>query len=288
MENHRCPYCREIFTCPHCGATVESFKHVGVRATGHKGSSIWHISVPCGHKVDIESGSQVKQGTGGLAVYNGGPVWKDGYQWFNVYWGSYWNGQNWVQMINKATEDLETNASYSGKLKQYGVGVGGLKGSSVISQDPPSTVSNTDIGKEILSWIKQGLVPDLQKMGAYNIFLPPGVSATLGTQQSCSVFCDYHDTADANNGPFFTCEPYPCSTGCNQCNTNAFDTLTQGLSEEMVELKTDMNPGTGWVIGNEEVCDYCDQHFVCNQISTGEFVNAWYSDATGTCWTPKS
>ena len=73
---------------------------------------------------------------------------------------------------------------------------------------------------------------------------------------------------------------------CNQCTTNDFDTLTQGLSEEMVELATDMNPGTGWVIGHEEVCDYCDTNFVCHQISTGEYVNAWFDNAKATCWTP--
>lgn len=288
MTDGRCSYCEAINYCPHCGTKVESFRHVGVRATNLHGSSIWHIAEPCGHRVEVESKTSPSVATGAkLAVYNGGPVWKDGYQWYNVFWGSYWTGQQWIQMINKATEDIEKNPSYSGDLKQYNVGTGSLKGSAIVTKDPPSTVSNADIGKEISLWVKQGLVPDLQGKGAYNVFLPPGTAATLGSQQSCSVFCDYHDTANGNNGPFFTCEPYPCSSGCNQCNSNSFDTLIQGLSEEMVELKTDMNPGTGWVIGNEEICDYCDQHFVCNQISTGEFVNAWYSDASSSCWTPK-
>lgn len=288
MTDKRCSYCANINFCPECGVKIESFGHTGVRATGLHGSSIWHVARPCGHRVDIDS-TPSKTAVSGtkLAVYNGGPVWKDGYEWFNVFWGSYWKGQNWVQMINKATEDIETNPGYSGDLKQYNVGMGSLKGSSVVPVDPPSTVSNAEIGSAINSWISGGLVPDLGGKGAYNVFLPPGVTATLGSQQSCSVFCDYHDTANGTNGPFFTCEPYPCSSGCNQCNSSSFETLIQGLSEEMVELKTDMDPGTGWVIGNEEICDYCDQHFVCNQISTGEFVNAWYSDATGACWSGK-
>jgi len=58
----------------------------------------------------------------------------------------------------------------------------------------------------------------------------------------------------------------------------------QGLSEEMVELKTDMDPGTGWVIGNEEICDYCDANFVCNSIATGEYVNSWYDKSKNACW----
>ena len=52
----------------------------------------------------------------------------------------------------------------------------------------------------------------------------------------------------------------------------------------MVELKTDMDPGTGWVIGNEEICDYCDTNFVCNRIATGEYVNSWYDKSKNACW----
>ena len=58
---------------------------------------------------------------------------------------------------------------------------------------------------------------------------------------------------------------------CNQCTSNDFDTLTQGLSEEMVELATDANPGSGWVIGNLEICDYCDENFKCEKKTTGEY-----------------
>lgn len=289
MSDGRCDRCREINYCTECGTKVESFKHIGVRASGSLKSAIWHYALPCWHRIDISGGKEAKAAPAGskLAVYNGGPLWKGGYQWVNVYWGKFWKGQQWVDMLDKATEDIETNASYSGELSQYNVGIGSLKGHVEIPADPPVTISSTEIGKQIEAWVSDGTLPDLQAKGAYNIFLPPGVTATLGPDKSCAVFCDYHDTAGGNSGPFFTCEPYPCSIGCNQCNSNPFDTLTQGLSEEMVELKTDMNPGTGWVIGNEEICDYCDKNFVCNQISSGEYVNAWYSDATGACWSSK-
>jgi hypothetical protein len=52
----------------------------------------------------------------------------------------------------------------------------------------------------------------------------------------------------------------------------------------MVELKTDMNPGTGWVIGNLELCDYCDAKFACNRITGGEYVNSWYDKNKKACW----
>ena len=183
--------------------------------------------------------------------------------------------------------DIESDVSYSGGLKQYGVGVGSLKGHYLITENPPAVVTSEDTGNSILSWIKVSAVPDVGIAGAYNILLPPGVSATLSGSSSCVQFCDYHDSASGSSGPFFTCEPYPCATGCNQCTSDPFDTLTQGLSEEMVELKTDMDPGTGWVIGNEELCDYCDSSYVCNRLPSGEYVNAWYDRSTGSCWMPQ-
>ena len=285
MPEGRCKYCSEIEKCSVCGNKVESFRHVGVRACGKLKSEIWHYAEPCGHRYDVsqEQPEQAKA-SGKLAIYNGGPLWKDGYEWVNVFWGKYWQMQPWVQFIDRAVNDIETNSSYSGGLRQYNVGMGTVKPSVIIQDDPPSTVSNKAIGGALDAWIKAGTIPDLGIKGAYNVFLPPGITATLGTDSSCSVFCDYHDTANGDKGPFFTCEPYPCSTGCNQCTSSSFDTMTEGLSEEMVELKTDMNPGTGWVIGNEELCDYCDAHYVCNKISTGEYVNAWYSNLAGACW----
>lgn len=287
MGGNRCDNCRSLDVCPVCGNSITGFRHVGVRTCSSLKSSIWHLTESCNHYVEVGTDKYENSGTlAKLVKYNGGPVWKDGFAWVNVFWGSYWNNQQWVALINKATRDIETNQSYSGELKQYGVGTGVLKEHAIIDQEPPGTISNTEIGQAIVNWIKDGTLPDLGEKGAYNIFLPPGVTATLGGQKSCTVFCDYHDTASGNSGPFFTCEPYPCPSGCNQCDNSPFDTLTQGLSEEMVELKTDMNPGTGWVIGNEEICDYCDKTFVCNQLSSGEYVNAWYSDSTGACWHP--
>ncbi len=286
MESARCVICRDMARCTACGMAVSGFHHVGVRKPGLSGSSVMHYSKECGHRVDIPVAVTGASQLSPPAVYHGGPVWKDGYRWFNIFWGSFWQSNSWVARIGKAVKDIESDPSYSGELRQYGVGMGKLAGDYIVGTNPTSSVSAGDIGKEIQLLIRSASIPDLGTEGAYNIFLPPGVSATLSGDRSCSVFCDYHDTVDGNHGPFFTCEPYPCQSGCNQCNSDPFDTLTQGLSEEMVELKTDMNPGTGWVIGNEEICDYCDQHFECNRITTGEYVNAWYDNSSGSCWTP--
>ena len=292
---NRCESCLHISKCPVCGRSVEGFDHLGVRGTTRRiripiidynltydrqPSGIWHYARPCGHRIHpVASSSIVK--------YNDGPLWQDGYAWQNVYWGAYYSKtavSQWIKRLELATTHLESDSSYSGLLRQYNVGVGKVLAPIILQQDPPSQISNEQIVKALTNWISAGTVTDLAAKGAYNIFLPPGTTASLSSDLSCSSFCDYHNSVYGPDGPFFTVEPYPCTQGCNQCSNDPFDTLTQGLSEEMVELKTDMDPGSGWVIGNEEICDYCDTNFVCNRIATGEYVNAWYDKSKNACW----
>ncbi len=226
----RCDCCKNISKCAICGTSSEGFHHVGVRGTTNrlripvinynvtydeKPSGVWHYSQPCNHRVCPAAASSVVK-------YNGGPLWKDGY-----------------------VAHLESDASYSGGLGQYNVGIGKVIGPVIVQQDPPSQLSNDQIAKTLIAWASAGTVADLSTNGAYNIFLPPGTTASLSSDLSCNTFCDYHETANGPNGPFYTVEPYPCAQGCNQCTKDTFDTLTQGLSEEMVELKTDMDPGQG-------------------------------------------
>jgi len=291
----RCNSCQNISSCPVCGSNISRFHHTGVRGNRKyiqiplidtsltyedNPSGIRHYAIPCGHRI-------LTQGTGVDLEYNGGPLWKSGYSWYNIFWGNFFTGgeqREWMARVNKATADIESSRSYSGGLSQYNVGMGKFGGSRVIDSNPPQTVRNSEIEATLVAWIGNGTVPDLKEQGAYNIFMPPGVTVLLYGEASCVSFCDYHDSVDGSRGPFYTVEPFPCSSGCNNCTTDAFETLTSGLSEEMVELKTDMEPGKGWVIGNEEICDYCDGRYVCNRISTGEYVNAWYDRATGACW----
>lgn len=293
---NRCESCRGIFQCPVCGSGVTGFHHAGVRGTtsqvkipivdytltyDRQPSGIWHYSQPCGHRIHVTASSSIVK-------YNGGPLWKSGYSWQSIYWGTYYtepSAADWIKRLELAVTHLESDASYSAGLSQYNVGIGKKIAPVTIQQDLPSQLSNDQTAKALTGWIASGIVAKLGTSGAYNIFLPPGTTASLSSDLSCQSFCDYHDTVDGPNGPFYTVEPYPCAQGCNQCTNSPFDTLTQGLSEEMVELKTDMDPGSGWVIGNMEICDYCDASFVCNKISTGEYVNAWYDKSKNSCWT---
>jgi hypothetical protein len=158
-----------------------------------------------------------------------------------------------MQKLELVVAHLESDLIYSGGLRQYNVGIGKVIGPVIVLQDPPSQISNDQIAKALTGWISAGTVADLSVNGAYNIFFPLGTIASLSGDLSCNTFCDYHDTVNGPSGSFYTVEPYPCAQGCNQCTKDPLDTLTQGPSEEMVELKTNMDPGTGWVIGNEEI-----------------------------------
>jgi hypothetical protein len=278
---NRCGSCSGITTCNVCGSSVSGFEHIGVRATADQESGIWHYARPCNHRNKLRAQSA-------NVNYRGGPLWKNGYAWQNIYWGPYFAStaaSAWVQSVEKATRDIESDKTYSLGLSQYNVGIGKINPSITTKTAPATRISDQKVKQTLANWIATGTIPNLGAKGAYNIFLPPGVTVSLSPlEASCAVFCDYHNTVNGSNGPFYTVEPYPCVKGCNHCTSNPLDTLTQGLSEEMVELKTDMNPGTGWVIGNLELCDYCDAKFVCNRISGGEYVNSWYDKNRNECW----
>jgi hypothetical protein len=277
----RCEACRNISACNVCGISISGFEHIGVRATSGQESGIWHYASPCRHRNQLRA-------TSANVKYGGGPLWKSGYTWQSVYWGPYFTSSSasaWVVSVEKAVADIESDKTYSGGLSQYNVGIGKAIPLVNIKTAPASRISDAQIKTTLIGWIASGTVPNLGGRGAYNIFLPPGVTVSLSPlEASCAFFCDYHNTVNGSKGPFYTVEPYPCANGCNHCSSNPLDTLTQGLSEEMVELKTDMNPGTGWVIGNLELCDYCDAKFVCNRISGGEYVNSWYDKNKKACW----
>src|SRR6266705_223038 len=118
----RCDSCRHVTTCPACRSSVTSFAHVGVRGTtsqlripilGSKitydsqRSGVWHYAQPCQHRIYTRAPT-----TSADVKYNGGPLWKDGYTWQNIYWGSYYNMPTttaWVQRLQRATRDIETD-----------------------------------------------------------------------------------------------------------------------------------------------------------------------------------
>ena len=190
-----CDACKERHSCSVCGKPVSRFDHVGVRASsGSKlRSGVWHIAFPCGHAQVL---APVSTGKGALAVYNGGPIWKDGFRWQSVYWGSYWSKPGipfTPAQVDKAVADIDADPSFWGGLAEYNVGRGTENPSATVGADPPKTIDDSQIGPQITAWIRAGTIPELGQQGAYNIFFPPGVTVTLQGSASCSQYCDFHN-----------------------------------------------------------------------------------------------
>src|SRR6266700_1650959 len=77
-----------------------------------------------------------------------------------------------MKKLELVVAHLESDASYSGGLGQYNVGIGKVIGPVIVQQDPPSQLSNDQIAKTLITWTSARTVADLSTNGAYNIFLP--------------------------------------------------------------------------------------------------------------------
>src|SRR2546429_6568798 len=197
----RCETCRNISRCNVCGSSISGFEHVGVRATAGQESGIWHDGRPCHQRNQLHATSaNVKSG--------GGPLWKNGYTWQSIYWGPYFTASSalaWVASVEKAIRDIESDKTYSVGLSQYNVGIGKISPLVNIKTAPATEISDRQIKQTLAGWIASGTVPNLGGRGAYNIFLPPGVTVALTPlEASCTVVCDYHNTVNGPNGPFYT------------------------------------------------------------------------------------
>src|SRR6267143_4060471 len=153
-----CESCRKIVTCNVCGSSISGFQHIGVRASGGKESGIWHCAPPCSHRNQLRARSaNVK--------YGGGPLWKNGYTWQNIYWGPYFASSStsaWVASLEKAVRDIETDKTYSGGLTQYNVGTGKISPPITIKTAPAAKVSDGQIKQILAGWIASGTVPNLR------------------------------------------------------------------------------------------------------------------------------
>src|SRR3989475_12981049 len=145
----RCESCSDIASCNVCGSSISGFEHIGVRATASHESGIWHYANPCRHRNQLRSRSaNVK--------YGGGPLWKNGYTWQNIYWGPYFIGSSasaWVASIEKAVVDIESDKTYSAGLSQYNVGTGSVSPLITIKTAPATKISDGQIKQTLAGWI---------------------------------------------------------------------------------------------------------------------------------------
>ena len=125
---------------------------------------------------------------------------------------------------------------------------------TLTSPAPHKATSDTAIRRLLRQELAAGKLPPAGENSLYFIYLPPGVTVTLGGGRSCTAFCGYHN---ADGDVFYAVMPYP---GCEACagSLAVFEALTTTSSHELCEAITDPVPGEGWYDDqNGEIADIC-------------------------------
>lgn len=224
---------------------------------------------------------------GANLTYRGGPVLANVKVW-TVFWG---NGVQNQSSINQFYSDI-TQSAYYDWLVEYNtpsqkIGHGSL-GGSIVDTSPPggSFVSDDQIQQEISKLIKAGKLPPADGNNLYMVHFPPGVTISMGGDQSCSTFCAYHGSF-SNNGAtaFYGVMPDlggACDGGCG--GGTILENTTSVSSHELIEATTDADVGGGnlaWYDDNYgEIGDICN----AQQGTVGKWtIQLEYSNQAGDC-----
>jgi hypothetical protein len=199
-------------------------------------------------------------------TYRGGPLIQN-VEVFTIFWGNGWQStlKDTAAQINKFFETIlqSTLMDQLGEydVPKYKIGKGKLTGTiTIIDNAPTQSITDTEIQKQLLSWIKSNKdFPKQNQNTLYFMYFDSGITVSMGGSGSCSSFCGYHN--NANNKTFYAVMPYPDCTGCLGGN-KAFDALTGTSSHELCEAITDPIPGSGWYDDNYgEIGDICAWKF---------------------------
>ena len=194
-------------------------------------------------------------------TYRGGPL-LTAVQVFTVFWGSAWQSaqaqlaqqlnQFFGYVLTSPLQDQMTEYNTAGAT----IGHGALAGTRTITaKSPARSITDARIQAAIQSWIKAGTVPPATAETLYFVYLPPGVTVSMGGQKSCSAFCGYHESIGGK--VFYAVMPFPGCSGCAG-GLATLDALTSTSSHELYEAITDPIPGQGWYDdANGEIGDIC-------------------------------
>ncbi len=194
-------------------------------------------------------------------TYRGGPL-LTAVQVFTVFWGSGWQGAQaqLAQQLNQFFGYVLTS-SLQDQMTEYNttasaIGHGALAGTrTIIAKSPARSITDARIQAAVQSWIKAGTVPQPTPETLYFVYLPPGVTVSMGGQKSCSAFCGYHENIGGKI--FYAVMPFPGCSGCAG-GLAPLDALTSTSSHELYEAITDPIPGQGWYDdANGEIGDIC-------------------------------
>jgi hypothetical protein len=223
-------------------------------------------------------------------TYRNGPLIRSA-QVFTVYWGNAWTGalSGLATQINQFFSFVLTS-SLIDQLTEYSVPNFAISHGNfigTISTSTPAlgaTVTDADIQQMLQQEIASSAVPAPSANTLYFIYLPPGVTVTMGGSSSCQAFCGYHNHISGQI--FYAAMPYP---GCNGClgSLSTFDAITSVSSHELCEAITDPIPGQGWYDDTfGEIGDICA--WKTKQIGNYVVQKEWSNRTVGSSKSPST
>ncbi len=181
-----------------------------------------------------------------------------------IFWGSAWQQSPLQATVGQLNDffDFILTSSLIDQLAEYSaggmtIGHGRRTGSTTItSPAPPSTLPDSAAQDFLKQQISAGQLPQPNANTLYFLYLPPGVTLTMGGGSSCVNYCGYH--YDINGTIYYALMPY---LDCDPClgGLTTFNALTLVSSHELCEAITDPVPGAGWYDfgSNAEIGDLC-------------------------------
>ena len=212
----------------------------------------------------LEHASMNVLAPGAHLTYHNGPV-ISAVEVVAIFWGAAWAQPAQSALIAWLNQffDFILTSPYIDLLAEYSVaghaiGHGHRISTVTMSSSEPGAggvVSDAQIQQALQAWIANGSVPPTTANTLYFVYLPPGVSSTLGPDQSCQVFCGYH--SHINGAIYYAVEPYITCLGCSFGQIR--DSLTKVSSHELCEAITDPALSAWWddSTGNE-IGDICN------------------------------
>jgi hypothetical protein len=187
----------------------------------------------------------------GHVTYRGGPLLHTA-QVFTVFWGNDWQKGQLAQLARQLNQffDAILKSRLIDQLKEYNVPSTTIRhgkriGTATILKPAPKHATSDAAVRHLLQQeiSTNSKFPQPSANTLYFVYLPPGVSVSMGGSRSCLNFCGYHDNISGRI--FYAVMPY---AGCNGCTggLSALDALTQTSSHELCEAITDPIPGQGW------------------------------------------
>ncbi len=231
-----------------------------------------------------------------LLVNHGGPL-LGSVQVIPIFWGAAWTSGTNAQLVTQLESffDVILSSSLMDMLNEYSTATTaiqhGTRLATVRINSEPGTVSggvrqvtDAQIQSSLQGWIQARTVPATTANTLYFIYLPPNVVSVLGSDQSCTRFCGYHN--HIGGSVFYALIPFANCSGC-VFPGNFLDTLTEVSSHELCEAITDPALNAWWdpnPFGSDPSGDEIGD--ICNRQSTrlgGFLIQTEWSNSQNTC-----